>query len=38
MKFNMFRATHSHHQEPKTELAASGLHTWKVVGRVVAGH
>ena len=25
------------HQEPKTALAASGLHTWKVVGRVVAG-
>jgi hypothetical protein len=27
----------AHHQEPKTALAASGLHTWKVVGRVVAG-
>jgi hypothetical protein len=27
----------AHHQEPKTELAASGLHTWKVVGRVVGG-
>ena len=26
-----------HHQEPKTALAASDLHTWKVVGRVVAG-
>jgi hypothetical protein len=26
-----------HHQEPKTALAASGLHTWKVGGRVVAG-
>jgi hypothetical protein len=26
-----------HNQEPKTALAASGLHTWKVVGRVVAG-
>jgi hypothetical protein len=23
----------AHHQEPKTALAASGLHTWKVVGR-----
>jgi hypothetical protein len=22
----------THHQEPKTALAASGLHTWKVVG------
>jgi hypothetical protein len=27
----------AHHQEPKTALEASGLHTWKVVGRVVAG-
>ena len=27
----------AHHQEPKTALAASGLHMWKVVGRVVAG-
>ena len=27
----------AHHQEPKTALAASGLHTWKFVGRVVAG-
>ena len=27
----------AHHQGPKTALAASGLHTWKVVGRVVAG-
>jgi len=26
-----------HNQKPKTALAASGLHTWKVVGRVVAG-
>jgi len=26
-----------HHQEPKTALAASGFHTWKVVGRVVGG-
>ena len=25
----------AHHQEPKTALAASGFHTWKVVGRVV---
>jgi len=24
----------AHHQEPKTALAASGLHTWKVVGHV----
>ena len=27
----------AHHQEPKIALAAFGLHTWKVVGRVVAG-
>jgi len=27
----------AHHQEPKTALAVSGLHTWKVVGCVVAG-
>ena len=27
----------THDQEPKTALATSGLHTWKVVGRVVAG-
>ena len=27
----------AHHQEPKTALAASGLHTWEVVGHVVAG-
>jgi len=27
----------AHHQESKTALAASGLHTWKVVGRVVTG-
>jgi len=27
----------AHRQEPKTALAASGLHTWKVVGRVIAG-
>jgi hypothetical protein len=27
----------THQQEPKTALAASGLYTWKVVGRVVAG-
>jgi hypothetical protein len=26
-----------HNQKPKTALAASGLHTWKVVGRVVVG-
>ena len=25
MKLNMFRATHRHHQEPKTALAASGF-------------
>jgi hypothetical protein len=27
----------SHHQEPKTALSASGLPTWNVFGRVVAG-
>jgi hypothetical protein len=27
----------AHHQEPKTALAASCLHTWKVVRCVVAG-
>jgi len=27
----------AHHQEPKTALAASGLHMCRVVGRVVAG-
>jgi len=27
----------AHHQEPKTALAASGYHTWKVVGRVAGG-
>jgi len=27
----------AHHQEPKTALAASGFHTWRVVRRVVAG-
>jgi len=37
MKLNMFRPHTTHHQEPKTALAASGLHTWRVVGRVVAG-
>jgi len=31
-----FRRHTAHHQEPKTALAASGLRTWKVVGRVVA--
>ena len=25
MKLNMFRATHPHHHEPKTALAASGF-------------
>jgi hypothetical protein len=25
MKLNMFRATHRHHQEPKTAQAASGF-------------
>jgi hypothetical protein len=34
MKHNMFRATHAHHQEPKTAMV---FHTWKVVGRVVGG-
>jgi hypothetical protein len=27
----------AHHQKPKTALAASGLHTWKVAGRVFDG-
>jgi hypothetical protein len=27
----------AHYQEPKTALAASGFHTWKIVGRVVGG-
>jgi hypothetical protein len=31
------RHTTHHHQKPKTALAASGLHTWKVAGRVVGG-
>ena len=25
MRLNMFRATHAHHQEPKTALATSGF-------------
>ena len=37
MKLNMFRATHRPSTSPKTALTASGLHTWKVAGRVVAG-
>ena len=37
MKLNMFRVAHRPSSEPKTALAASGLHTWKAVGHVVAG-
>jgi len=32
MKLNMFRATHAHHQEPKTLLADSCFSYWKTRG------
>jgi hypothetical protein len=37
MKPTCFGQHTAHHQELKTALAASVLHTWKVVERVVAG-